>query len=50
MHIKASKSKNSTSYSIIKDITIDGKRTTKIIQKIGNEKYIKEKAGNLSVE
>ena len=50
MRIKASKSKNSTSYSIIKDITIDGKRTTKIIQKIGNEKYIKEKAGNLSVE
>ena len=50
MRIKASKSKNSISYSIIKDITINGKRKTKVIEKIGNEKYIKEKAGNLSVE
>ena len=47
MRVKASKSKNSISYSIIKDVNINGKRTTKVVEKIGNEDYIKSKCGNL---
>lgn len=50
MRIKASKSKNSISYSIIKDIIVNGKRTTKIVEKIGNEDFIKSKCGNEDVQ
>lgn len=49
MRVKASKSKNSISYSIIKDVNINGKRTTKVVEKIGNEDYIKSKCGNLDI-
>ena len=49
MRIKASKSKNSISYSIIKDININGKRTTKIVEKIGNEEFIKSQCGNSDI-
>ena len=34
--IKTSTSKNSISYSIIEDYNRNGKRTTKVIEKIGN--------------
>lgn len=40
MRIKKSKSKNSVSYSIVKDYTNNGKRSTKIVDKIGNIKYV----------
>lgn len=33
-------------YSIIKDITKDGKRTTEIVENIGNEAQLRERAGN----
>ena len=52
MRIGYSKSKNSTSYSIIKDYNKNGKRTTKIVEKIGNSKMIEPlaKAENISVK
>ncbi len=43
MRVKKSISKNSVSYSIIKDVTIKGKRTTKIVERLGNEAEIKAK-------
>lgn len=52
MRIGYSKSKNSISYSIIKDYNRNGKRTTKIIHKIGNTSFIEPLARkeNLSIE
>lgn len=52
MRIGYSKSKNSISYSIIKDYNRNGKRTTKIVHKIGNISYIEPLAEkeNISVE
>ena len=52
MRIGYSKSKNSISYSIIKDYNRNGKRTTKIVHKIGNISYIEPlaKKQNISVE
>lgn len=50
MRIKASKSKNSISYSIIKDIIVNGKRTTKIVEKIGNEDFIRSKCGGEDIQ
>ncbi len=37
MRIKKSVSKNLVSYSTIKDLTVKGKRTTKIVERLGNE-------------
>ena len=46
MRLKTSNSKNSTLYYIIKDYTdINGKRTTKIFEKLGNQKQIEERFG-----
>ena len=52
MRIKKSKSKNSISYSIIKDYTKNGKRSTKIVNKIGNIKYVTSlaEAQNITIE
>ena len=52
MRISYSKSKNSISYNIIKDYNKNGKRTTKIVHKIGNIKSIEPLAEkeNISVE
>ena len=44
MRIKTTKSKNSTSFCIIKDYTKNGKRTTKVVDKIGNLNKIKQLA------
>ena len=47
MRLKISKSKNSTLYYIIKDYTnLDGKRSTKIFDKLGNQKQVEERFGN----
>lgn len=43
MRVKTSKSKNSISYSVIKDVTRNGKRTTKVVETLGNHEEISEK-------
>lgn len=46
MRLKISKSKNATLYYIIKDYTnIVGKRSTKIFDKLGNQKQVEERFG-----
>lgn len=46
MRIKITKSKNCEHYSIIQDITKNGKRTTKVYENIGNMDSLKQKAGS----
>ena len=46
MRLKYTKSKNSEHYCIIQDITINGKRTTKVFENIGNFKSLCELAGD----
>lgn len=46
MRLKISKSKNTTLFYIIKDYTRNGKRSTKIVKRIGNLDDIKIMAGN----
>lgn len=43
MRLSFSKSKNSTSIYVIKDVTIKNKRTTKIVEKLGTLKELEEK-------
>lgn len=46
MRIKTSRSKNSISYSVIKDVYRNGKRTTKVVETLGNhEEILKEHPG-----
>lgn len=46
MRLKTSKSKNAVLYYVIKDFTnIKGKRTTKIFEKLGNQKQVEERFG-----
>lgn len=47
MRIKVSKSKNSESYFVIKDITKNGKRTTKVVEALGNRSDILKKHPNV---
>lgn len=37
MRVNAIKSKTTTSYSIIKDVVVNGKRTTKVVKRLGND-------------
>ena len=46
MRIKKTKSKNKEHYSIIQDVQIQGKRTTKIYENIGNYEKLKLRAGD----
>ena len=46
MRLKTSKSKNTTLFYIIKDYTKNGKRSTKIVKRIGNLEDVKTMAGN----
>ena len=46
MRINKTKSKNKEHYSIIQDININGKRTTKVYENIGNFDNLKLRAGN----
>ena len=41
-NFKSGKSKNSKSFYIIKDVNVDGKRTTKIVATLGNESQLRE--------
>lgn len=43
MRIKISRSKNSESYFLIKDIYKNGKRTTKVVEALGNREEIQQK-------
>ena len=46
MRLKTSKSKNATLFYIIKDYTnINGKRTTKIFEKLGNQEQVEKRFG-----
>lgn len=47
MRISCSKSKNSTLFYIIKDYTKNGKRSTKIVKRIGTLENVKSMAGNI---
>ena len=46
MRINKTKSKNMEHYSIIQDITKNGKRTTKVYENIGNYDKLKLRAGD----
>ena len=46
MHIKKTKSKNFEHYSIIYDVKINGKRTSKVYENIGNYEKLKLRAGD----
>ena len=46
MRINKTKSKNKEHYSIIQDVSINGKRTTKVYENIGNFDNLKLRAGN----
>ncbi len=46
MRLKTSKSKNATLYYVIKDYTnVNGKRSTKIFEKLGNQDQVRERFG-----
>lgn len=48
MRLKITKSKNNIHYSIIKDYTpINGKRTTKVFENLGNQKKIEDRFGKI---
>lgn len=46
MRINKTKSKNQEHYSIIQDVTINGKRTTRVYENIGNFEKLKLRAGD----
>ena len=46
MRLKITKSKNSSSLYVIKDVTRNGKRTTKIVEKLGTLNELKKKLNN----
>ena len=46
MRINKTKSKNNEHYSIIQDINVNGKRTTRVYENIGNLDNLKLRAGN----
>lgn len=46
MRINKTKSKNKEHYSIIQDVNVNGKRTTKVYENIGNMDALKLRAGN----
>ena len=47
MRLSTSRSKNTIIYYIIKDYTKNGKRSTKIVEKIGNQEEVKKMAGDI---
>ena len=46
MYIKKTKSKNFEHYSIIYNVNLNGKRTSKVYENIGNYEKLKQRAGN----
>ena len=47
MRVNKTKSKNQVHFSIIKDVTINGKRTTRVYENIGNMDKLKQRAGDM---
>ena len=45
MRLSVSKSKNATSFFVIRSIYNGGKRTSEVVEKLGNEQYIKDTYG-----
>ena len=50
MRLKTTKSKNEMHFSIITDCKINGKRTTRVVENLGNLKTVLERAGGLDKE
>ncbi len=49
MRLKVTKSKNNIHYSIIKDYTpINGKRTTKVFENLGNQSQVEDRFGKIN--
>ena len=48
MRVNKTKSKNQVHFSIIKDVTINGKRTTCVYENIGNMDKLKQRAGDMN--
>lgn len=49
MRLSVSKSKNAKSFYVIKDYYSNGKRTSKVIEKLGTETQLKDKLGDIDV-
>lgn len=49
MRIKISRSKNSESYFLIKDIYKNGKRTTKVVEALGKKRTEEDKTENAKI-
>ena len=47
MRIRATKTKNTIQYAIIRDINKNGKRTTCVYENIGNLDKLKQRAGDM---
>ncbi len=50
MRLSISKSKNATSFYVKEDVTIDGKRTSKIIKRLGTAAELEKKLGGRNPE
>ena len=47
MRVRATKTKNTIQYAIIKDINKNGKRTTCVYENIGSSEKLKQRAGDM---
>ena len=50
MRLSISRSKNATSFYVKEDVTIDGRRTSKIIEKLGTAAELEQKLGGRDPE
>ena len=49
MKLKITKTKTNTNYYIIKDVNIKNKRTTQIVERLGNEIEVKKRASGKDI-
>ncbi len=49
MRLKITKTKTNTNYYIIKDVNIKNKRTTQIVERLGNEIEVKKRASGKDI-
>ena len=45
MRLQVSKTKNAASFYVVKSVYLDGKRTNKVVEKLGTYEELKEKLG-----
>lgn len=50
MRLQISKTKNAASFYVVKTVYSNGKKMNKIHEKLGTEKYLKEKLGDIDIE